>query len=139
MRKRPFADKRPVGPFAQSDAFADTFLGSKNESTFSPQDEGVILCYITSRQSTGVNEAADAVEFFLENDMQDFIGMFPEFRGDLESTKTREAAAAVQYAVADVPDGDVTVSQAEDAIERFLRTEGLPVDRVIIHNTSIGV
>jgi hypothetical protein len=141
MPERPFADKRPVGPFAQSGDFADRFLGNEDESTFSPQDEGVVLCYVGESTNTSPREAADAVEFFLENDMQDFVGMFPEMVGAAEDP-TRGGdmvAGVVQYAVADVPDTEVTVSQVEDAIDRFLRTEGLPANRVTIHNTSMGV
>lgn len=134
--KRPFKDKRPFGPFAQSSSFRDKFLNRKNQQTFNQGDDGVI---VVSPGQGGFNRPENigsAISYFIEEELRDFVGFVEEANGTIESTSSI-GIQVVLFAVQDITDRDVTVSQVEDAIGQFLREEGMNVRSVSIYKSSV--
>lgn len=108
--KRPFADKRPLGPFAQSERFTERVLGDTEDITVDEGDR--ILLVFNVRGGVDEREISDRVDDVLA-DISEFVVL--EAVGDGEMDTADNGAITFLTVASRVDDPEVTLDQLKQA------------------------
>jgi len=117
--ERPFADKRPLGPFSQSDEFADRLLGGSNKDQQLKEGNVMLVEILGESPADSIRMLDDVVrgplnEFAALEEIGDASGKREQV------TPGRDVDVDIVYYYVDrVMDSETTVGQ----VEQFLRQE----------------
>lgn len=114
--RRPLADKRPVGPFAQSEAFNNQLLGGGSDDTVEDLMGDTIIVEI---DKTG-DDAMRILDDVVKGPLRDFVDLEVDgdYDGEVTVNRQNRQVKGMYYTVID-GDPEVTMGQ----IERFLSQE----------------